>query len=185
MPYIIADESFPTKDSVTARCRAILAATPDGQLIEEAVAPFLFELFQYHDEWPKKAAGGVLGISTQTTPHGTRCFILVKPAGAQIDISFPYAIRLVPSSRSSTQLPQALRDFRSAARVAIKTQIYEFRDNALVEERECPYTGEALNRGNCAVDYTPPKTFDQLLLIFAAAVRSTHCKWPLGPRAAL
>ena len=166
MPYIIAEESFSTKGAVTARCRAVLAATPDGQFVEEATAPFLVELFQYHDEWPQKAAGGVLGISTQTTPHGTRCFVLVKQASDRIDISFLHAIRLVPSSRSSTLLPQALRDFRSAARVAIKTQIYEFRDSVLVKPRRCPYTDEILNRGNCAVDHIPPNTFDQLLFDF-------------------
>lgn len=166
MPYIIEDESFSTKDAVTARCRAILAATPDGQFVEDTVAPFLFELFQHHDEWPQKAAGGVHGISTQTTPHGTRCFVLVKQAGDRIDISFPHAVRLIPSLRSSTLLPQALRDFRSAARIAIKAQIYEFRDSALVEAQGCPYTGETLSRGNCAVDHTPPKTFDQLLYDF-------------------
>lgn len=166
MPYIISDESFSTKDSITARCREILAATPDGQFVEEAVAPFLFELFQYHDEWLQKAAGDVLGISTQTTPHGTRCFVLVKQADDRIEISFHHAIRLVQSSRSSTLLPQALRDFRSAARVAIKAQIYEFRDSTLVEGRRCPCTGEILNRSNCAVDRTPPKAFDQLLYDF-------------------
>ena len=166
MPYIIAEESFSTKGLVTARCRTILAATPDGQFVEELGAPFLFELFQYHDEWPQKAAGGVLGISTQTTSHGTRCFVLVKQSGDHIDISFPHAIRLVPSSRSSTLLPQALRDFRNAARTAIKAQIYEFRDSALIEGRWCPYNGGTLNRANCAVDHTPPKTFDQILYDF-------------------
>lgn len=166
VPYIIADELFSTKGAITARCREILAATPDGQPVEEAAALFLFELFQYHDEWPQKTAGGVRSISTQITPHGTRCFILVNQAGDRIDISFPHAIRLIPSSRSSALLPQALRDFRNAARVAIKAHIYEFRDSALQQGRECPYSGATLNRGNCAVDHTPPKTFDRLLYDF-------------------
>jgi hypothetical protein len=166
MPYLITDEFFSTKELITTRCQAILAATTNDQFVEQAVVPFLFELFQYHDEWTQKAAGGVVGISTQTTPHGTRCFVLVKQSGESIDISFLHAIRLIPSSRKSTQLPQALRGFRSAARTAIKVQIYEFRNSVLVEERRCPYSGETLNRGNCAVDHTPPKTFDQLLYDF-------------------
>ncbi len=166
MPYLIANESFPTKDAITARCRAILAATPNGQSIEEAAAPFLFELFQHHDEWPQKAAGGVRSISTQTTPHGTRCFVLVRQAGDHIDISFPHAIRLVPSLRTACLLPQALRDFRNAARVAVKAENYKFRDSTLQAGQRCPYTGETLNRGNCNVDHTPPKTFDQLLYDF-------------------
>lgn len=166
MPYLIANESFPTKDGITARCRTILAATPDGQPIDEGAAPFLFELFQFHDEWPQKAAGGVVNISTQSTPHGTRCFVLVKLGGDSIDISFPHAIRQIPSSRSVTLLPQALRDFRNAARVAVKAQIYGLRDNALQQEQRCPFTGEVLSRLTCAVDHTPPKTFHQLLYDF-------------------
>ena len=166
MPYLIANESFPTKDGITARCRAILAATPDGQIIDEGAAPFLFELFEFHDEWTQKAAGGVVNISTQSTPHGTRCFVLVKLGGDRIDISFPHAIRQIPSSRSATLLPQALRDFKSAARVAVKTQIFGFRDNALRQEQRCPFTGEVMSRYTCAVDHIPPKTFEQLLYDF-------------------
>lgn len=166
MPYLIADEPFLTKGDITARCRAILAATPDNQPIDQRVAPFLFELFQFHDEWPQKAFNGVVKISTQTTPHGTRCFVLVKHCGNSIDISFPHAIRQIPSSRSATLLPQALRDFRNAARTAVKAQIYDFRDSSLQQEQKCPFTGEALSRSTCAVDHTPPRTFDQLLYDF-------------------
>lgn len=169
MPYLIADESFSTKDAITNRCREILAATAAGSLVEEAAASFLFDLFQHHNEWPQKTADGVHGISTQMTLHGTRCFVLVTPNGHHVDISFTHAIRLVPSLRSSTLLPQALRDFRSAARTAIRAQIYEFRDNALIEVQECPCTGEILNRNNCAVDHTQPKTFDQLLYDFCCS----------------
>jgi hypothetical protein len=166
MPYLIANESFSTKDDITARCRAILASTSDGQPVDEGAVSFLFELFQFHDEWLQKAAGGIVNISTQTTPHGTRCFVLVKQAGDCIDISFPHAVRLIPSSRSAALLPQALRDFKSAARVAVKPQIFEFRDSALQREQRCPFTGELLGRATCAVDHTPPQTFDQLLYDF-------------------
>jgi hypothetical protein len=166
MPYIIAGESFPTKEAITARCREILSNTPDEEIIEELSMPFLFELFQYHDEWSHKAGGGVCGISTQTTPHGTRCFVLVKQSGDNIDISFPHGVRLIPTSRSSSLLPQALRDLRSAARMAVKVQINEFRQSAFQQLQKCPYTGETLNWSNCAVDHTPPKTFDRLLYDF-------------------
>lgn len=166
MHYIIADESFATKTELTARCREILAATPDGQAVEEASAPFLFDLFQYHDEWIEKAKGGVLNISTQMTPHGTRCFVLMRQVGDGIDISFQHAIRLLPSSRTANLLPQALRDFRNASRNAIQAEIFEFRDRSLQQRRNCPYTGETLSRDNCAVDHTSPKTFDVLLFNF-------------------
>lgn len=166
MTYLIATESFPTKREITDRCRAILAVTPDGVHVAEEATPFLFAIFQFHDEWNQKTTGGVVNITTQTTPHGTRCFALVKLSGEQIDISFPHAIRLIPSPRSETLLPQALRDFRNAARVAIKPQIFDFRDRELKQERCCPFTGEPLSRATCSVDHTPPRTFDQLLFDF-------------------
>lgn len=164
--YLIADESFSTKEALTARCRAILTATTDGQMVDDDCAEFLFELFKYHDEWDQKASGGVRGISTQMTPHGTRCFVLLNRGGDRIDISFPHAIRLVPNTRTAALLPQALRDFRSAARNAVRAEIYDFRDRALQEDQCCPYTGETLARSTCAVDHAPPKTFDLLLFDF-------------------
>lgn len=166
MSYLVANASFRTKDDITARCRAILADTRDGCPVEEEAIPFLIGLFQFHDDWPQKAAGGIASITTQTTPHGTRCFVLVKQGGDCIDISFPHAVRLIPSSRSASLLPQALRDFKNAARVAVKAQISEFRDRALQREQRCPFTGEVLGQATCAVDHTPPQTFDKLLYDF-------------------
>lgn len=166
MSYWIDNESFRTKDEVLARCRSILAATRDGEPIDEGAAPFLFALFQFHEEWPQKAEGGIKHISTQTTPHGTRCFVLVNGNGGCIDISFPHAVRLIPSPRSTALIPQALRDFRNAARMAIRAQIFEFRDSALRLDQRCPFTGEVLSPATCAVDHAPPNTFDQLLYDF-------------------
>lgn len=179
MPYLIADESFSAKVALTDRCRAIPATTTDGQMVDDDCAEFLFELFQYHDEWDQKASGGVRGISTQTTRHGTRCFGLLNRGGDRIDISFPHAIRLVPNTRTA-----ALRDFRSAARNAVRAEIYGFRDRALQEVQDCPYTGETLARSTCAVDHAPPKTFDELLFDFCQAVRSMHCVSRLVPTVA-
>lgn len=150
MPYIIADELYATKAKLTARCREILAATPDGQGVEEKSVPFLIDLFQYHDEWQKKAEGGVRSISTQTTPHGTRCFVLVPNVGDAIDISFPHAIRLVKSSRTVSLLPQALRDFKNASRNAVRGEIFAFRDRSLQQRIECPlYRGTIESRQLC------------------------------------
>lgn len=166
MPYVLAEESFSTKNKITTRCREILNATPDGNFVSEDILSFLMELFQHHDEWPQKSAGGILGISTQTTSHGTRCFVLLRKNGDTIDISFPHAIRLISSNRSNNLIPQALRDFRNAARNGVETQIWEFRDCHLTNALACPITGEKLNRDNCAVDHMPPTTFDSLLFNF-------------------
>ncbi|WP_036993689.1 DUF3223 domain-containing protein [Metapseudomonas furukawaii] len=166
MPYLIGDEFFDTKELIKERCRQILAQTPDGYAVEEVSAEFLLHLFQHHDEWEQKSAGGVDGISTQTTVHGTRCFVLRKPSAVEVDISFPHAVRLLPSSRTAKLMPQALRDFRAAARTAIKGQIHNFRDQELLVATSCPITGEQLSRSSAAVDHIAPDTFDQLLFRF-------------------
>ncbi len=175
MPYIVAEESFPTKSAITERARAILARTPDGQPTTEVDSDFLLALFLHHDEWCEKSSGGVRKITTQTTVHGTRCFILCKHDDETIDISFPHAIRLMESTRTVDLLPQRLRDFRNAARSAVRIQIYDFRNRALGGVLNCPITGEQLSRDNAAVDHTPPLTFDQLLFTFC----QEHCINPL------
>ena len=166
MLYIVAEESFPTKSALTERARSALAATPNGQPTAEADTEFLLALFQHHDEWAIKSVGGVREITTQTTEHGTRCFVLRKHDGSEMDISFPHAIRLIPSARTTEVLPQALRDFRSAARSAIRDQIFAFRDAALRQTQRCTVTGEELSRSNVAVDHISPNTFDELLFRF-------------------
>ena len=166
MPYTIAEESFLTKSALTDRARIALARTPDGRPTADGDAEFLLALFQHHDEWAQKSAGGVREITTQTTVHGTRCFVLRKHDNTEIDISFPHAIRLIPGTRTADILPQGLRDFRAAARSAIRTQIFEFRDEALRQPQRCPVTGEQVGRYNAAVDHTSPHTFDELIFTF-------------------
>lgn len=169
MPYLINDEPFSTKADVEARCREILARTVDGEVVQEVDADFLYGLFQHHDEWAEKSGDGVAAISTQTTLHGTRCFVLRAHCGKPVDISFRHASRKMPSSRSATQLPQELRDFRDAARTAIREQVRTFRDQALRAATTCPITGEPLTRDNTAIDHLAPLSFDQLAFDFCIA----------------
>ena len=180
MPYVVSDEIFMTKGDLTGRCRQIVAATEDGQAVAEAQLPLLYDLFQYHDEWPLKSAGGVRDITIKTTTQGTRCFVLHKHDGSEIDISFQHAIRLIPSSRTASLLPQALRDFRSAARNAVSAQIYNFRDSQLGKSLGCPITGEPLDRSNYAVDHTPPNTFDLILFEFCRTQQINPLKVKVG-----
>lgn len=167
MPYTIGKIIFSRKSEITEKCREILSSTVDGSSIPTADQVFLFELFQFHDEWSQKSDGGVVDISTKTTEHGARCFILLKSSQESIDISFQHAIKLIPTSRAGNLTPQKLIDFKSAARTTVKNQITEFRDNNLSEAITCSITNVVINRDNCAVDHAHPKTFDQLLLDFA------------------
>ena len=100
------------------------------------------------------------------TKHGNRCFVLVRKDGVHEDISFKHTIKLIPSERSDSLLPQGLNDYRDAARTAIQNQIRLFRDQHLKSEAECPITGHPITRENCAVDHIAPLTFDRLLLNF-------------------
>jgi len=166
MPYEIGTIIFARKEDITRYCQAILEKTPDGEMVEEADFCFLLELFRYHEKWTIKSGNGVSGITTKRTLQGTRCLALVRTDGKIEDISFPHTIKLIPTSRSSSRIPQGLIDYRDAARAAIQNQIRRFRDANLATPCTCPITGHLITRENVAVDHVSPLTFDRLLLQF-------------------
>lgn len=167
MPYSIGGKEFKKKSDITSLCQVILAKTPDDTFVSKEYSEFLFELFRNHDEWGDKSKGGVRRIKAKMTSHGTRCFVLEKNLGDDIDISFPHSIKLIPTKRTAALTPQGLLDYKAAARTAVQTQIFGYRDKALKHAVECPYTGEVIDRTNCAIDHIPPNTFDQILFDFS------------------
>ncbi len=167
MSYKLDGIDYRVKEDITKRCREILYETPEGELVSENHCAFLISLFSYHDEWQEKSSGGVKGIVTEIAEQGTKCFSLLKKSGNKIDISFPHSIKCIPSGRKKPLTPQKLLDYKAAARTAIKPQIDNFRREALQSAEKCPYTGETIHGGNCAVDHTPPDTFDKLLFDFS------------------
>lgn len=151
---------------IEKRCQEIRDKTPDGAAVPAEDFDFLIHLFTYHDEWHQKSRSGVSSISTETTEHGTRGFLLNRCDGSQIDISFPHAIKLIPTSLTASLGPQRLQDYKAAARTAVQDQVREFRDAALLSAPSCPINGVTLERGNCDVHYPPPDTFEVLLFRF-------------------
>lgn len=166
MSYVISGSKYENKALIENRCREILRNTPDGQVVCPVAMPFLFELFQFHDEWVEKSSPAVKAISTQTTAQGNRCFVLLRVDDSKVDISFKHAVRRIPSSRARSLVPQGLRDYCDAARTAINEQIRQFRDRELVNVSVCPVTQVPLTRDNVAVDHVFPLTFSQLLRDF-------------------
>ncbi|MBI5263868.1 MAG: DUF3223 domain-containing protein [Bradyrhizobium sp.] len=168
--YSIGGDAFTTKAGITERCRKIRDATPDGALV--AAAPdvaFLLDLFgTWHDEWDDKTAGGFVGFTTMTVRANgrvTRCFAIQSADDDQIDISFPHAIRRIETARTATLIPQALRDFRNAARIEVARQTMNYRATALSVGTPCSVTGLQLTASNCAVDHHG-RSFDELLFAF-------------------
>ncbi|QWT22526.1 DCL family protein [Bacillus sp. NP157] len=164
MAYEIGEEVFATKAEITTRCQKILHASSFGVADDDAV--FLLGLFQHHDEWAEKSRGGVEGVRVYKTPHGTPCFNLVCTDGRIVDISFPHAIKCLPSNRNTKRRPQWLTDYKAAARQTIQPQIFEFRDREVPLTAACPVTGMPLTAINAHVDHVAPLTFDQLLRDF-------------------
>ena len=169
MPYSIGSAHFATKDGITKRCREIVEQTPDGTTVAQEDFVFLIALFQHHDEWHDKSYPDVTSISTQTTEHGTRGFILNRTDGSPIDISSPHAIKRIPTAHTANLTPQKLLDYKAAARTAVQNQVRDFRDLALSAATSCPINNLPLASGNCDVHYPPPDTFEGLLLRFTKA----------------
>jgi hypothetical protein len=137
--YSISGEKFASKSDITARCQQIRDRTPDGTLVAGVTdVVFLLDLFStWHDEWDAKTSGGFLGFTTMTVyAHAApmRCFAVRTADGGQIDLSFPHAIRLMTTARIASLIPQGLRDFRNAARVAVASQRTGFKNQALAVE---------------------------------------------------
>jgi hypothetical protein len=168
--YSIRGETFTTKAAITARCRGIRDSTPDGTSVAaDSDVAFLLDLFStWHDEWDDKTVGGFVGFTTMTVRANgapTRCFAIQTADRDLVDISFPHAVRRIETARTPTLIPQALRDFRNAARVAIASQTVAYRKAALTADTTCPITGAKLTVGNCAVDHYG-LSFDELLFEF-------------------
>lgn len=168
--YSIGGNAFTTKAGITKRCRDIRDATPDNTLVAaEPDVAFLLDLFStWHDEWDEKAAGGFVGFTTTTVRANgkeTRCFVIQTADGDLIDISFPHAVRRIKTARTATLIPQGLRDFRNAARVAIAKQTMAYRKTALATNSACSMTGVQLTATTSAVDHHDP-SFDELLFAF-------------------
>jgi hypothetical protein len=168
--YSIGGEAFTTKDAIPRRCREIRDATPHGTFVAtESWVAFLFDLFStWHDEWDDKAAGGFVSFTTMTVRangKATRCFALQTADGDLVDISFPHAVRRIETARTATLIPQALRDFRNAARVEVAAQTMNYRARALAARTPCPITGVQLTAQNGAVDHYG-RSFDELLFGF-------------------
>lgn len=168
--HSIGGSAFTTKAGITERCRNIRDGTPDHTLV--AAAPdvaFLLDLFgTWHDEWDDKTTGGFVGFTTMTVRANgkvTRCFAIQTADGDLIDISFPHAIRQIETARTAALIPQALRDFRNAARVEIARQTINYRASALSSGTPCSVTGLPLTASSCAVDHHG-RSFDELLLAF-------------------
>lgn len=180
MSYLIADAAYPTKEALLDRCRRILANTPNGTCVADDDLPFLFDLFRHHDEWQSKSESGIAAITTTKTLHGSRGFLLHRHDGTTIDISFHHAVRHVLTARTSALQPQEIRDFREAARYAVRFQVWGFRDKQLETASVCPITGEPLDRANCAVDHEPPRTFERLLFDFCQRHQVNPMKVSIG-----
>ena len=168
MPYSIGSQTFATKQEVTKRCQEIRDKTPDGDLVAPADFDFLISLFKFHDGWHEKAHPNVDAITTHTPEYGKnkRGFLLIRNGASpkEEDISFVYAIKMIPSGREL--IPQELLDFKAAARTAVHDQVWEFRDRALLTVKNCPLKNLPLGRGNCEVYYPAPDTFESILCKF-------------------
>ena len=169
--YTINGEAFRTKGEITERCRKIRDKTPDGSsVVASSDVSFLLDLFNtWHDEWDEKTSGGFVGSFTTMTVRAngkvTRCFAIQTADNGLIDISFPHAIRRIETARTPTLIPQALRDFRNAARVEIARQTMDYRTTAISAGTRCSVTGQQLTSSNCAVDHQG-RSFDELLFQF-------------------
>ncbi|CAI2515310.1 Protein of uncharacterised function (DUF3223) [Serratia liquefaciens] len=91
MPYVINGTTYRTKADVIKQCQRIISSTTKGNPVIGDDYDFLISVLKNHDEWDKKIANGLHGITTGDAPQGTVCFYLKTDTGL-MDISFHHAI---------------------------------------------------------------------------------------------
>ncbi|HUK69049.1 MAG TPA: DCL family protein [Streptosporangiaceae bacterium] len=147
------------KTQAKVRCRAIVAATPDGHVVTGDDALFVAWLLDRHPCAGEKTGPGVAGFTTQTTEMGTRGFVVHRTDGTSTDFSY-YACITAPDHPAIV---------RSAMRRAIAGQVIEFKQAAQDQgPLVCAVTGVPLSREAAHVDHAPP-VFTALADEWAAA----------------
>ncbi len=165
------------------RCREIVKKTPVGESVPPEDIPFLMEFFQHHNEWSQKSSKGVKDIIIQTVGQfASRGFGLILCDDQIEDISFKYIVENLEGSHTRTRLPQAVNDYKSAARHTVLADIRTFRDAQLALNLTCPISGQQILRENCQVDHEPPSTFDKLLFDFTGGGKINPLQVKVGSR---
>jgi hypothetical protein len=144
---VLDDTRRGWKTQAKSRCRMIIEAIADGQLVTGEDIEFLRWLLDRHPQAPEKIGQGVAGFSVQTTAMGTRCFFVHRVDGSSTDFSY----------HSCTTAPDHIALVRKAMRRAIADQIIEFkRASEAQAPLVCAVTGDMLSWDNAHVDHAPP-----------------------------
>jgi hypothetical protein len=134
------------KTKARDRCREIIAATENGELITGDDAEFLLWLLDRHPRAAEKIGRGVAGFTVQDAQLGTRCFVVRRVDGSSTDFSF----------YSCITAPDVTVLARKAMRRAVADQVSEFKQaSAARGPLICAVTGQVLSWDNAHVDHAP------------------------------
>ena len=135
------------KTKARNRCREIIAATKNGELVTGDDAEFLLWLLDRHPRAAEKIGCGVAGFTVQDAGMGTRCFVVHRVNGSSTDFSF-YSCITAPDSTVLV---------RKAMRRAVADQVTEYKQaSAARGPLICAITGQVLSWDNAHVDHAPP-----------------------------
>jgi hypothetical protein len=145
---VLDDTKRGWKADAKDRCRAIIEALADGQMIAaDEDVEFLRRLLDRHPCAAEKIGQGVAGFSVQTVKLGTRCLVVHRVDGTSTDFSYYKCI----SEPSATGLA------RAAMRRAIADQVAHFKWAACNRgPLVCAVTGDRLSWDGAHVDHAPP-----------------------------
>jgi hypothetical protein len=80
------------KTKARDKCREIIAAIENGELVTGDDAEFLLWLLDRHPRAAEKIGQGVAGFTVQSASMGTRCFVVHRMDGSSTDFSFQSCI---------------------------------------------------------------------------------------------
>lgn len=178
MPYILADKTFKTKETLTNYFKYILNNSELNESLTGQWKYEVIELIKQHSKAEEKIGTGIQSIVVEKhfdeytqKPAKYPHFHIYRVDGSDIDFSYYKCIRNMKSIKgnvSPLMKSDKLIDVKKALRFEIKEYIYKFKKDYFgnCRTKKCQATDKRIAIAKAEVDHKYPITFDQLIFNF-------------------
>jgi len=167
IPLVIGHLQFTSKKEATAYFRSILQSAAFEVELSGSDFADVESLLSCHPDAAEKIGVGIAALYVGPDPYGGRCFHLRRVDESTEHFSFPRCLNGEPPARTR---------FSNAARLAVQSDIAEFRemvfkDPTLCSEGfvRCAKTGAWVSSTAAHIDHAYPLTFSRIVRDFISA----------------
>lgn len=154
--YKIGNAEFSSKEQIGNECKAILARSKEGDILDTQTSAMLFDVLQMHPYADEKIGVGVQAFGVQKNPqYGKKEFVIYRTDGTFTEFSYLKCLR---PRTNKADFVQSLRQAVADGIIAFHRQ--HFRQ---IATPLCPLTGVILTPKTSHVDHIYPQTFSSLV----------------------